>query len=41
VLLGIETASAANFPTLFARMDAAGFTYRDITDDETLGGFVI
>jgi threonine dehydratase len=41
VLLGIETTSATNFPALFARMEAAGFTYRDITDDETLGGFVI
>jgi len=41
VLLGIETRSAANFPALFARMEAAGFTYRDITDDETLAGFVI
>ncbi len=41
VLLGIETTSAANFPALFARMEAAGFTYRDITEDETLAGFVI
>lgn len=41
VLIGIETSAAANFPALFARMEAAGFTYRDITDDETLGGFVI
>lgn len=41
VLLGIETASAANFPALLARMEAAGYTFRDITDDETMGGFVI
>jgi len=41
VLLGIETKSAANFPALFERMEAAGFTYSDITDDETLAGFVI
>ncbi len=41
VLLGIETRSPDNFPALFARMDAGGFTWRDITDDETLAGFVV
>jgi len=41
VLLGIETRSPENFPALFARMDAGGFTWRDITDDETLAGFVV
>jgi len=41
VLLGIETTAKENFPALLARLDAAGYDWRDITDDETLGGFVI
>lgn len=41
VLIGIETSSPDNFPALFARLDAAGFVYRDITDDETLAEFLI
>lgn len=41
VLLGIETRSKDGFPALFDRMDQAGFTYRDITDDETLAQFLI
>lgn len=41
VLIGIETTDAAHFARLFARMDAAGFTYRDITLDETLAGFLV
>ncbi len=41
VLIGIETSEAANFARLFARMDASGFTYRDITLDETLAGFLV
>ena len=41
VLIGIETKSAANFGTLFGRMDAGGFTYRDITQDEALAEFLI
>lgn len=41
VLIGIETASAENFRTLFARMRAAGFEYRDITQDETLASFLL
>jgi threonine dehydratase len=41
VLLGIETSSAANFTALGARMDAAGFAWRDITGDETLAEFLI
>ena len=41
VLLGIETSAPENFPRLFARLEAAGYDFRDITDDETLGGFVI
>jgi threonine dehydratase len=41
VLIGIETASAANFDRLFAGMDAAGFVWRDITLDETLANFLV
>lgn len=41
VLIGIETRAAQNFDQLFARMDAAGFTYRDITRDEALAEFLI
>lgn len=41
VLIGIETTEAENFARLFARMDAAGFVYRDITLDETLSGFLV
>ena len=41
VLIGIETSDAANFGRLFARMDTAGFTYRDITLDDTLAGFLV
>mgnify|MGYP006272537191 FL=1 len=41
VLLGIETRRAESFPALFARMDAHGFVYTDITDDDVIGEFVL
>lgn len=41
VLIGIETKRPENFELLFARLDAAGMTYTDITQDETLAQFVI
>lgn len=41
VLIGIETLQPENFAHLFARLDAAGYTYTDITNDETLAQFVI
>ena len=41
VLIGIETKDAANFESLFAAMDAGGFTYQDITQDEVLAEFLI
>jgi threonine dehydratase len=41
VLIGIETGKPDNFVRLFARLDDAGFTYTDITNDETLAQFVI
>ncbi|MGO4914592.1 threonine ammonia-lyase IlvA [Pseudogemmobacter sp. W21_MBD1_M6] len=41
VLIGIETKAAGNFAELFGKLDAAGFAYRDITNDETLAEFLI
>ncbi len=41
VLIGIETTDSANFTSFFAKLDAAGFTYQDITDDEVLAQFLI
>ncbi|WP_171175236.1 threonine ammonia-lyase IlvA [Ruegeria sp. HKCCD8929] len=41
VLIGIETSKPENFVRLFAHLDDAGFTYTDITEDETLAQFVI
>ncbi|MDX1743298.1 MAG: threonine ammonia-lyase IlvA [Ruegeria sp.] len=41
VLIGIETGKPENFARLFAHLDDAGFTYTDITEDETLAQFVI
>ncbi|GAA6209729.1 threonine ammonia-lyase IlvA [Cognatishimia sp. WU-CL00825] len=41
VLIGIETKSPQNFETLFARLEAAGMTYTDITNDEALAQFLI
>jgi len=41
ILLGIETPARANFEALTARLDAAGFVYRDITDDEIVAGVLI
>ena len=41
VLIGIETDAPENFPAMFRRIDDAGFTYTDITNDETLAQFVI
>jgi threonine dehydratase len=41
VLIGIETPSADAFPRFLAQLDDAGFTYTDITNDETLAQFVI
>ncbi len=41
VLIGIETSRRENFDRLFAELDQTGFTYTDITNDETLVQFVI
>ncbi|WP_269930076.1 threonine ammonia-lyase IlvA [Aminobacter sp. HY435] len=41
VLLGIESKDKRNFDLLKARFDIEGVQYHDITDNETLGGFII
>jgi len=41
VLIGIETSRSENFRDLGTKLDAAGFTYRDITNDEILAEFLI
>lgn len=41
VLIGIEAKEAASFARLCEQMDAAGFAWRDITNDETLAEFLI
>lgn len=41
VLIGIETTQPENFVRFLSKLDAAGFTYTDITNDETLAQFVI
>ncbi|MFK7764240.1 MAG: threonine ammonia-lyase IlvA [Roseobacter sp.] len=41
VLIGIETDASENFPLMFQRIEDGGFTYTDITNDETLAQFVI
>ncbi|SMP05276.1 threonine ammonia-lyase IlvA [Shimia sagamensis] len=41
VLIGIETTKPENFEALFQRIEAASMTYTDITNDETLGQFVL
>lgn len=41
VLIGIETKDPENFTRLFARLDAASFPYRDITNDGILSEFLI
>jgi threonine dehydratase len=41
VLIGIETKAPENFATLTGQLDAAGFSYRDITEDSALAEFLI
>ena len=41
ILLGIETTDPANFERLAAAMEAAGFRFRDITDDEVVAGLLV
>lgn len=41
VLIGIETNDAKNFNVLLRKIDEAGFTFSDITNDETVAEFII
>lgn len=41
VLIGIETNHPDNFDKVFRQMDAAGFAYRDITNDEAVAEFIV
>ncbi len=41
VLIGIETKSPASFAELTRKMDEAGFSWRDFTNDETLSEFLV
>ena len=41
VLIGIETKDHRNFDLLMAKFDTEGVQYQDITDNETLAGFII
>lgn len=41
VLIGLETKKAENFEVLLAKLDAAGFAYNDITEDDILAQFLI
>ncbi len=41
VLIGIETRDAKNFDVLLRKIDEAGFTFSDITNDETVAEFII
>ena len=41
ILIGIETKDPQNFEKVFCRLDSAGFTYSDITNDDILAQFVV
>jgi threonine dehydratase len=41
VLIGIQAKDAADFPSICARMELAGMTYQDITENEDLSQFLI
>jgi threonine dehydratase len=41
VLIGIEAKIATDFPAICARMEMAGMTYQDITEDENLSQFLV
>ncbi len=41
ILIGLETKSADQFESFFGRLDASGFTYSDITNDEIVAQFVV
>ena len=41
VLIGIETTDAKNFEVLFHKISDAGFSFHDITNDETVAEFIV
>ena len=41
ILIGIEAKNTASFPLLFKRMGELGYTYKDITNDESVASFII
>ena len=41
ILIGIETKSYDRFENFFKRLDEAGFSYSDITNDEIMAQFVV
>ena len=41
ILIGIETKDPNHFGDFFDKLSNAGFTFSDITNDETLAQFVI
>ncbi len=41
VLIGIETTDASSFERLFSDLEANGFSYRDITNDDLLAQFLL
>jgi threonine dehydratase len=41
ILIGLETKNTDGFEAFFASLAVAGYTYSDITNDETLAQFVI
>ncbi len=41
ILIGIETKSTDQFENFFRRLDEAGFSYSDITNDEIMAQFVV
>ncbi|MCF6306168.1 MAG: threonine ammonia-lyase IlvA [Rhodobacteraceae bacterium] len=41
VLIGIETREPGGFEQLFQRITDAGFSYEDITDNDTLANFIV
>ncbi|MCQ8781643.1 threonine ammonia-lyase IlvA [Mangrovibrevibacter kandeliae] len=41
ILLGLETTDAANFASLFERLDAQGFVYQDITENRIMADLLI
>lgn len=41
ILLGVETSDPTNLTTLQARLDQAGFNYRDITNDDLLSELLV